>query len=49
MSNIDINSQLQIAYLYSHSKSSVYKKVNNKDIIDPRKTKWFGNIWGGKK
>lgn len=33
MSNIDINSQLQIAYLYSHSKSSVYKKVNNKEAF----------------
>ena len=33
MSKIDINSQLQISYLYSHSKSSVYNKVNNKEAF----------------
>ena len=29
MSKIDINSQLQVSYLYGHSKISVYKPVNN--------------------
>jgi hypothetical protein len=33
MNKIDLNSQLQISYLYSHSKISVYKKVNNKDAF----------------
>jgi len=33
MSRIDINTQLQINYLYSHSKISVYKKVNNKEAF----------------
>jgi len=33
MSKLDIKSQLEMSYLYSHSKSSVYKKVNNKDAF----------------
>ena len=33
MNKIDINTQLQISYLYSHSRSSVYKKVNNKEAF----------------
>lgn len=33
MAKIDLNSQLQISYLYSHSKISVYNKVNNKDAF----------------
>jgi hypothetical protein len=33
MNKIDINTQLQINYLYSHSRSSIYKKVNNKEAF----------------
>jgi hypothetical protein len=33
MSKIDINSQLQISYLYGHTKISVYNKVNNKEAF----------------
>ena len=33
MSKIDMNSQLEIAYLYAHSMSSVYKQVNNKEAF----------------
>lgn len=40
-----ITLQLQVETYYP----GFDKKVNNKDIINPKKTKWFGNIWGGKK
>jgi len=33
MNKIDIKAQLEINYLYSHSKSSVYNKVNNKEAF----------------
>jgi hypothetical protein len=33
MNKININTQLQISYLYSHSRSSVYNKVNNKEAF----------------
>jgi len=33
MNKIDMNSQLQVSYLYSHTKSSIYNKVNNKDAF----------------
>ena len=41
---IKITLQLQVETYYP----GFDKKVNNKDIISPKKTKWFGNIWGGK-